>query len=109
MVLRRFFRVDHEAKCALDIGCGALSSAGDLVDHDVGVREAKAFASCAGSEKNGTHGGRDTNTIRVHIAGQKLHGVINRQSCGDGATGGVDIDVNVLLRVLHLERTEAGR
>ncbi len=103
-----FFQVEHEADGAFDVGGGAAGATGDLVNHHVGVRQAEAFAFGACGEQHGTHRGANADAIGVHIAGHELHGVIDRQTCGDGATGGVDVDVNVFFRVLHLKEQKLG-
>jgi len=102
------FEVDHKPKCALDIGCCALGSAGDLMDHDVGVGEAEAFASCPCGEKHCTHGGCNSDAVSIYITGQELHGVVDRQTGSYGASGGVNVNVDVLFRVLHLQEEKLG-
>lgn len=103
-----FFQIEHEADGAFDVGGGAAGATGDLVNHHVGVRQAEAFALGACGEQHGAHGCANADAIGVHIAGHELHGVIDRQTCGDGATGGVDVDVNVFFRVLHLKEQKLG-
>ena len=78
------------------------------MDHDVGVGQAVAFALGTGGEQDGAHGGGDADAVGVHVAGEKLHGVIDGEASGDGAAGGIDIDVDVLFWVLHLQEQELG-
>ena len=104
--IEAFFQVEHEADGALYIGSGTLGAAGNLVDHHMGVWQAEAFALGPCREKDGAHGSGDTDAVGVHIAGEELHGVIHRKSCGDRSAGGVDVDVDVLFGILHLQEQE---
>ena len=106
--VKAFFQIEHEADGALDIGGGAASATGNLVNHHVGVRQAKAFALGAGSEKHGTHRGTNADAISVHVASHELHRVVDRKTCGDRAARGVDVNVDVLFRVLHLQEKKLG-
>ena len=103
-----FFEVEHDSDSAFDVGGCAAGAAGHLMDHDMGVGQAVAFTWGTGGEQDGTHGGGDADAVGIHIAGEELHRVINSEASGDGATGGIDIDVNVLFGVLHLQEQELG-
>ena len=98
----------HELNGSFDVSGSALCPAGDLVDHDVGVGQAEALSLGSCSKQNGSHGGADADAVGVHITGEELHGVVDSQSGGDGAPGGVDVDVDVLFWVLHLEEKHLG-
>ena len=100
--------VEHEADGAFHVGGGALGAAGNLVDHHMGVRQAEALAGRARRQKDGPHGGGDAQAVRVHVTGDELHRVVNRQARGDGAAGGVDVHVDVFFRVGHLEEQKLG-
>lgn len=106
--IQTFLEIEHEADGALYVGSGALRSAGDLVDHDMGIGEAKTFSGSAGGQQDGAHGGGNAQAVGVHIAGNKLHRIINGQSRRDRAAGGININVNVLFRVCHLEEQQLG-
>jgi hypothetical protein len=60
----------------------------------------------AGGEQHGAHAGRLADAVRVHVAGQELHRVVHRQPGGDAAARRVDVQVNVLFRVLHLQKQQ---
>ena len=106
--IEAFFQIEHEANGAFDIRGGAARATGHLVNHHVGIRQAKAFALGAGSEKHGTHRGTNADAIGVHVASHELHRVVDRKTCGDRASGGVDVNVDVLFRVLHLQEKKLG-
>lgn len=74
----------------------------------MGVRQAEALAGRARRQKDGPHGGGDAQAVRVHVTGDELHRVVNRQARGDGAAGGVDVHVDVFFRVGHLEEQKLG-
>src|SRR5207249_2795395 len=44
--------------------------------------------------------------IRGYVAGQKLHRVVNGKAGGDIAAWRIDVDVDVLLRVFHLQEEQ---
>ena len=72
------------------------------------VRQGEALALGAGGEKHRAHAGGHADAVGVHVAGEELHRVVDREAGGDGAAGAVDVNVDVLLRVLHLEEEELG-
>src|SRR5258707_4617382 len=45
-------------------------------------------------------------SVRVHVAGEELHRVVDGQTGGDRAAPRGDVDIDVPLRVLHLEGEE---
>ena len=73
------------------------------MDHDMRVGKTEALALRASSEKNGTHGSGDTDTVGIHVAGYELHRVVDCQAGCHAPAGRVDVDVDVLLRVGHLQ------
>src|SRR5690606_8718718 len=83
-------------------------SAGDLVDHDVGVGEGKTLSFGPGREEDRTHARGHAHAVGVHVTGDKLHRIINRQSGGDGPAGAVDVNVDVLVGILHLQVEHLG-
>lgn len=70
----------HEFHGALDVRCCSLCSAGDLVDHHVGVRKSEAFSLGSCRKKDRSHGGTDADAVGVHITGEELHGIVDRES-----------------------------
>ena len=74
----------------------AFRAAEALVDHDVGIRQREPLAFGAGAQQHRAHARRLADAVGVHVAGEILHRVVNRQAGGDAAAGGVDVDVDVL-------------
>ena len=58
--------------------------------------------------KHRAHARRHAKAVGGHVAGQKLHRVVNRQPGGDRAARRVDVNVDVLLAVLHLQEEHLG-
>ena len=75
-----------------------------LVHDHARIREGVAFARCAGREQELPHRGgepeRDGRDIRLH----EPHGVVDRETGGHRAAGGIDVEVNVAVRVLRVEQ-----
>ena len=58
-----------------------------LMDHDSGIGEGPSLAGGAGGKQHRTHRGGLPNAVGRHIAGDELHGVVDRQSGCHTATG----------------------
>ena len=71
--------------------------------HDARVRQGVTFALRARCEQDRTHAGRLPDAIGVHVAGEILHRVVNRQPRRDAAAGRVDVEMDVLFRIGHLQ------
>src|SRR5690606_2462800 len=84
----------------------ALCTAHRLVDHHTCVLQGAAFALCAGAQQNGAHGGGHACADRGHIGVDVLHGVVDPQACVNTATGRVQIDLDVLLRIGAFEEEQ---
>jgi hypothetical protein len=65
-----------------------------------------ALAVRSGRQQHRAHAGGHADTVGIHVAGQKLHGVVNGQAGGDGAAGRVDVDVDVFFGIVHLQEEE---
>ena len=92
----------------VDLDVGSL--AGDtlpadkrLVDQDLGVRQGKALALGAAGQQERAHRGRHADADGGDIALDVVHRVVDGHTVRDRAAGAVDIEVDVLLRVLALE------
>ena len=96
--------LEHVADADFHVAGRAFGAAEHLVDHDVRVRQRIAFALGAAAQQHRAHAGRLADAIGVHVAGQELHGVVNRQPGGDAAAGRIDVEMDVLLR----DRSSAG-
>ena len=91
-----------------DVGGLPLRAAPGLVDEDPGVREGEALAVGAGGEEDGAHRGGLADADGLDVGPDELHGVVDRHAGRRRAARAVDVDVDVLLRVLGLEEEELG-
>ena len=101
-------QLEHVIDLALDVARLSLGPAGHLVDHDVGIREGETLALGSGAQQDRAHARRHAKAVGRYIAGKKLHRVVNCQPGGDGAARRVDVKVEVLLPVLHLQEEHLG-
>ena len=76
------------------------------MDENARVRQGVTFALRARREQDCGHAGRLADAIGVHVAGEILHRVVNRQPGRDAAAGRIDVEVNVLFRIGHLEKEQ---
>ena len=77
-----------------------LRAGGRLMDHDLGIRQRVALALGARGQQERAHRSRHADANGRNIALDIVHGVVNRHACGYGAAGAVDIQRNILIRVL---------
>src|SRR5829696_3071159 len=77
-----------------------------LVQEYARVRQGVPLVLGAGGEQEGPHRGGHPEGCRGDVGLDELHGVVDRKSCRDAATRGVDVEVDVLLWVLALEVQE---
>ncbi len=56
-----------------------------------------------GGQQDGSHGGGLADAVGRHVAGDELHGVVNRQTGGDAAARRVDVQMDIRLRVIRLQ------
>ena len=82
----------------------SLRAAEGLVDHDLGIGQDAAHALGAGGQQEGAHGSRHADAQGRDRAAQVLHGVIDRHARRDRAAGAVDVEVDLLIGVLHLQK-----
>lgn len=94
------------ARNDLDVGRLSFGAAHHLVDHDFGVGEAEALAFLAGGEDDSRSGCCDTDAYRRNGRLDVVHGVVHRHCRGDGAAGGVDVELNVFFRIFVREEEE---
>src|SRR5690606_29936785 len=92
----------------MDVRSLALGTTTRLMNHDPGVGQAEAFAFGTGSQEEGAHTAGLTNAHGADIRLDKLHGVVNRHARGYGSTGRIDVQVNILVRVLRLQKQKLG-
>ena len=87
---------------------GRRRAARGLVEHHPAVRQGEPLALGAGCEEHGAHAGSHSDAVRHDIALEKIDRVVDRHAARHHAAGRVDVDMDVLLRVLHLEEEELG-
>ena len=78
------------------------------MDHDLRVGQRHALALGPRSQQEGAHAGRHTNADGGDITLDVLHGVINGHSRRNRPAGAVDVELNVLVRVLGLQVQQLG-
>src|SRR5205085_3379688 len=84
--------------------CGLpFRAARRLMDEDarVGQREAFAFRACGQQERS--HRGALANADGRHVGADELYRVVDGHAGRDRAAGGIDVEVDVLLRVFGFE------
>ena len=81
----------------------ALRSGRGLMDHDLGIGQGNALALGAGGQQERAHGCGHAHADGGHIALDVLHGVIDGHAVRHGTAGAVDIQLDVLVRVLCLQ------
>ena len=101
-------RSEHFPGVDLHIGRLALKAAQGLVDHHAGVGQAETLAFGAPGEQHGAHAGRLADADGAHLGADELHGVVNGQARAHDAAGRVDVQGDVLVRVLGLEEQHLG-
>ena len=86
----------------------AAKSPQRLMDHDPRVGERKTLARGPGRQEDGPHTCGLPDTDRRDRSLQVLDSVVDRQSTGDDAAGGVDIEKDILLRIFRVKKEELG-
>jgi len=81
-------------------------TAGRLVNHDstVGQNETLPLGPCG--EENRRHAGGHADAVGHHIAGEEVDGIIDGHASSDHATGGVNVQMDILFGILHLQVKE---
>ena len=102
LVVKEFIHLDFGVRRS------AAEAARRLVDHDACIGQRETLAMASRRKQNGSHGGRLANAVGADVAGEHLHGVIDGEASGDGASRAVDVQIDVLLRVFALEEEELG-
>src|SRR5215203_3750900 len=77
-----------------------------LVQEYARVRQGVPLVLGAGGEQEGPHRGGHPEGRRGDVGFDELHGVVDRKSCRDAATRGIDVEVDVLLWILALQVQE---
>src|SRR5450432_3198487 len=90
----------------VDVRRLAREAAQRLVDEDTRVRQRVALALRARREEEGAHRGRLAHAERRDVGPHVLHGVVDRHARRHHAARRVDVQHDVLVRVLTLEEQE---
>src|SRR5919197_5526516 len=99
---------DRLAGMDLDVRRLPLKTAPDLVDEDLGVRQRHPLSFRAARKEQRSHRHRGADADRLHVGLDELHRVVDREAVVHGAARRVDVDRDVLVRVLGLEMEELG-
>ena len=75
---------------------------------DGGVGQGIALALGSARKQQRSHAGGHAQADGGHVGVDQLHRVVNRQSGADHAAGTGDVEVNVPVRVLALEKQQLG-
>src|SRR5579862_5776893 len=102
-LLQAALEIDRLAGLDLDVGALALESAGNLVNEDLGVRQGRPLSLCARREKQRAHRHGDADARGRHLAADELHRVVDGEAGVHRAARRVDVELDVLVRVLGLE------
>ena len=81
---------------------------GRLVDHDARIRQAEALALGAFGQQHRRHGRRLSHADGHDIGTDEGHGVQNREAGRDGTARRIDVNRNILLRILRFEEQQLG-
>jgi len=107
-IVEPLLELEHVFDADFHVARRPFRAAKNLMNHDVGVRQRVTLALCSAAEQHRAHARRLANAIGVYVARQELHCVVNRQSRRDAAAGRIDVEMNVLLRIAHLEEKQLG-
>ena len=91
-----------------NIGGLSARAPGRLMDHHAAVGQGKALALRPGGKQYGGHAGRLADAIGRDVTLQEVHRVVDRHSACHHPAGGIDVELNVFLGILHLEEQELG-
>ena len=84
-------------------GLSAEAAHPGLVNQDAGIGQGKALFGRAPDEENRGDGGGLADAGGDHVGLNELHGVVNSKAGGDGAARGIDVELNVFLRIFGLK------
>ena len=105
--IRRLSAIASRAWISMSVAW-PFEAAPQLVDQDLGVRERHPFTLGAGGEQQRTQGHCDTDPDCRDLGFDELHRVVDRQAGVDRAARTVDVDRDVLARVVGLEMEQLG-
>ena len=71
--------------------------------HYAAIRQCVTLTPCSSGEKKRSHTGGLSDAVGDDLTLKEVHGVVNGHTVGHAATWRVDVEADVLFRVLHLE------
>ena len=86
----------------------SMKSSHGLVNHDPRIRQGESLAFGSGSEQKRSHASSLAQTDGVDWRFHILHGVVDAQSCRDASPGRIDVEIDILFRVLRFEEQQLG-
>ncbi len=90
----------------LDVRGLALEAAHRLVDHDARIGQREALVLVARRQQQRAHARGLPDAQRADVGLDELHGVVDGEARGHRAAGRVDVEEDVLVRVLGLEEQQ---
>ena len=78
------------------------------MDHDLGVGQGQPLALGPGGQQERPHGGGQSDADGGHVALDILHGVIDGHAGCHRSAGAVDVELDLLVRVLGLQIQQLG-
>ena len=92
----------------LDVRRRTLEPARHLMDQYLRIRENEAFTFSPAGKQQGAHRHGDADADGGHVGLDELHGVVDGQARVDVAARAVDVEGDVLVRVLGLQMQQLG-
>ena len=78
------------------------------MDHDLRVGQGQTLALRPRRQQESAHAGRQPNADGGHVTLDILHGVIDGHARGHRAAGAVDVELDLLVRILALQIQQLG-
>ena len=60
----------------------------------------------SGAKQDRAHAGGHPDAVGIHVAGEELHRIVDRQASSHRAARRIDVNADVFLAVLHLEEKQ---
>ena len=73
------------------------------MDHNFRVRKSHSLSLRSSGQEEGSHAGGKSYTNGRNIALDVLHGIVDGHACSHGTTGAVNIEMDILGRILRLQ------
>jgi len=74
----------------------------------IAVGQSKALAVSSGSQEESPHTGSQAHTNGRNGAFDIVHCIINRHTCGNGTAGAIDIETDILFRIIGFQKQHLG-